>query len=107
VSFSEINNMNVLGEIAYVDANLIPELSYGTHFFQDLVETKIFYVALFPGDDNVIFDEHYVKALPNHLDEIVPDAHSYRDIVKVYDVEKTTIQIVADVVSQQVMCYHE
>ncbi len=107
VSFSEINNMKILGEIAYIDANLIPELSYGTHFFQDLVETKIFYIALFPGDENVIFNEGYLRDLPNHLEKIVPDAHSYRDIVKVYDTEKDVIQIVADVVSQQVVCYHE
>ena len=107
VSFSEINHMKILGKIAYIDANLIPELSYGTHFFQDLVETKIFYIALFPGDENVIFNEGYLRDLPNHLEAIVPDAHNYRDIVKVYDVDKDSIQIVADVVSQQVVCYHE
>ncbi len=107
VSFSEINNVNILGEVAYVDANLIPELSYGTHFFQDLVETKIFYVALFPGDDNVIFNEEYLKSLSNQLETIMPDAGNYCDIVKVYDMGKDKIRIVADVVSQRVMCYNE
>ncbi len=106
VSFSEINNMIVLGEIAYIDANLIPELSYGTHFFQDLVETKIFYVALFPGDDNVILNEAYLKSLPNQLERIVPDARDYGEIVKVYDTEKKNMHIVADVVSQKVMCFY-
>ena len=105
VGFSEINNMTVLGEVAYMDANLIPELSYGTHFFQDLVETKIFYVALFPGDDNVIYDEEYLKALPNHLESIIPDARTYRDIVKVYDTESDNLRIAADVVSQRVIFY--
>jgi len=106
VSFSEINNVNVLGEIAYVDANLMPELSYGTHFFQDLVETKIFYVALFPGDDNVTFNETYIKGLPNQLEKILPDSLAYRDVVKVYDAEGENIHIVADVVSQKVMCFY-
>jgi len=106
VSFSEINNMIVLGEIAYIDANLIPELSYGTHFFQDLVETKIFYVALFPGDDNVILNEAYLKSLPNQLERIVPDARDYGEIVKVYDTEKKNMHIVADVISQKVMCFY-
>lgn len=107
VSFSEINNMNVLGEIAYMDANLIPELSYGTHFFQDLVETRIFYVALFPEDENVIYNEAHLKELPNQLEKIIPDASEYRDVVKVYDVEGENMNIVADVVSQKVMFFIE
>lgn len=97
--------MTVLGEIAYIDANLIPELSYGTHFFQDLVETEIFYIALFPGDENVIYNEEYLNSLPNSLDTIMPDANEYVDVVKVYDVDTQDIQIVADVVSQRVICF--
>jgi hypothetical protein len=48
VTFSEINNITVLSEVAYEGGNLMPELSFGTHFFRDLVETDIFYVAIFP-----------------------------------------------------------
>ncbi len=48
VRFSEINNVSFLGEIAYTAGNLMPELSFGTHFFQDLVENRIFFVAIFP-----------------------------------------------------------
>jgi len=49
VTFAEISRATALVEVAYEGGNLIPELSFGTHFFQDLVETDIFYVALFPG----------------------------------------------------------
>ena len=42
VSFSEINNVTVLVEVAYEGGNLMPDLSFGTHFFQDLVEGDIF-----------------------------------------------------------------
>ncbi|MDO9529967.1 MAG: hypothetical protein Q7J27_12545, partial [Syntrophales bacterium] len=62
--------------------------------------TKIFYVALFPGDDNVIFNETYLKSLSNQLETIVPDARNYGEVVKVYDTEKENMHIVADVVSQ-------
>ncbi len=48
VKFAEINNIAVLAEVAFSAGNLMPELSFGTHFFQDLVETNIFYIALFP-----------------------------------------------------------
>ena len=71
------------------------------------METQIFYVALFPEDDNVIFNEEYLKSLSNQLETIMPDAGNYCDIVKVYDMGKDKIRIVADVVSQRVMCYNE
>ena len=34
----------------------MPELSYGSHFFQDIVESEIFYVAIFDGYRDVIFN---------------------------------------------------
>jgi len=34
VTFSEINNMTAIGEIAYQAGSLIPDLSFGTHFFR-------------------------------------------------------------------------
>jgi hypothetical protein len=48
VKFSEINNMAAIGEVAFAEGDLMPELSFGSHFFQDLVEADIFYLALFP-----------------------------------------------------------
>ena len=39
--------MSVICEVAEESAGLMPELSYGSHFFQDLVEMEIFYVAIF------------------------------------------------------------
>lgn len=53
VIFSEICNMAVICEVASTDAGFMPELSYGSHFFQDLVETGIFYVAMFDGNNDV------------------------------------------------------
>ncbi|MCM8790254.1 MAG: PEP/pyruvate-binding domain-containing protein [Candidatus Omnitrophica bacterium] len=34
VSFAEINNMAILGEIAFASENISPEISFGTHFFK-------------------------------------------------------------------------
>ena len=49
VTYSEINNTAVLIEIARKKGNYSPDLSFGTHFFQDLVEGQIRYLPLFPG----------------------------------------------------------
>ncbi len=104
VSFSEINNMTVLAEIAYEGGNLMPELSFGTHFFQDLVEADIFYVALFPQKENVVFNKRWFSETPNLLTDFLPESNKYADVVKVYQINKEQLQILCDLTSQKVVC---
>ncbi|MFA5422629.1 MAG: PEP/pyruvate-binding domain-containing protein [Phycisphaerae bacterium] len=105
VSFAEINNITVLAEIAYEGGNLMPELSFGTHFFQDLVESDIFYVALFPQKQNVIFRKNKFFEMPNLLAALLPEENKYEDVVKVYEADSNHLQIMSDVVSQKVVCF--
>ena len=105
VRFAEINKITVLAEIAYEGGNLMPELSFGTHFFQDLVESDIFYVALFPQKENVIFNKDKLLEMPNLLTDIFPEKRKYEDVVKVYEVDSGQLQIMCDVVSQKVICF--
>jgi hypothetical protein len=104
VSFSEINNMAVLAEIAYEGGNLMPELSFGTHFFQDLVEADIFYIALFPQKENVVFNKEWFSKTPNLLTDLLPESKKYADVVKVYQINKEQLQILCDLTSQKVVC---
>jgi len=106
VSFSEINNIAILGEIAYSDGNFMPELSYGTHFFQDLVETGIFYLAIFPGEKDVVFNAQWLGKLVNQTEKVAPNFAQYSDVVKVFDVSEENLKILADVVNRKVICYH-
>jgi len=57
VTYSDINNTAALIEIARKRGNYIPDLSFGTHFFQDLVEASIRYLPLFPDDPDIVFHE--------------------------------------------------
>jgi len=105
VSFSEINNITVMSEVAYEGGNLMPELSFGTHFFQDLVESDIFYVALFPQKENVIYNKQLLSQMPNILTELVPEGEKYADVVKVYDTTDKNLQIMCDVLTQRIICF--
>ncbi len=105
VSFAEINNITSLVEIAYEGGNLMPELSFGTHFFQDLVESDIFYVALFPQKESVIFNKNKLADMPNLLTYFLPEEHKYENVVKVYEVNSDQLQIMCDIVSQKVICF--
>lgn len=105
VRFSEINNVSFLGEVAYTDGNLMPELSFGTHFFQDLVETNIFYLALFPDRAEVTFNLTVLNRFENILETLVPESSKFRNIVRVYETKGHDLRIMADIVSQKLVCF--
>lgn len=105
VNFAEISRIAVLVEIAYEGGNLMPELSFGTHFFHDLVESDIFYVALFPQKKSVMLNRNRLLGMPNLLADILPEDNNYKDVVQVYDTDTEELQIVTDVVSQRVVCF--
>ena len=105
VTFSEISKIAVIAEIAYRDGSLIPDLSFGTHFFQDLVETDIFYMAIYPEKDGVFFNEGWLESLPNRLLDLLPNEGRYEKVVRVYDVREKDLRLVSDVVNQKLICY--
>jgi len=105
VSFAEINKVSVLAEVAYEGGNLMPELSFGTHFFQDLVESDIFYVAIFPQKESIVFNKENLLEMPNLLTEFLPEDQEYEDVVKVYETESDQLQIMCDILSQKVVCF--
>ena len=106
-SFSEINNITALVEVAFTSGDLMPELSFGSHFFQDLVETDIFYLALFPGNKDCFLNESWLQNCPNSLDGLLPSYSRYRKVVKVYHAPSPGIRLMADVVSQELVCFGE
>ncbi|MCB4757405.1 MAG: PEP/pyruvate-binding domain-containing protein [Elusimicrobia bacterium] len=107
VKFAEINNMAVLAEISFSAGNLMPELSFGTHFFMDLVETNIFYIALFPEKKEVLFNRDWFKKSGNCFSKLLPESARYEDLIHVYDVRDRNVHLYSDVVSQRVLCFSE
>jgi hypothetical protein len=105
VSFSEINNIAVLVELAVVTGNFMPELSYGTHFFQDLVETQIFYAGLFPEKMEVMFNPAWLEASPDCFSTLLPESEKFSRVVRVYDVAPTGLKVLSDQISQKLICY--
>jgi hypothetical protein len=105
INFAEINKATALVEVSYEGGNLMPELSFGTHFFHDLVESDIFYVALFPQKDGVVFNRNKLLEMPNLLNKLLPDEQEYESVIKVYEPESKVLQIVCDIISQRVVCF--
>ena len=105
ITFSEINHIAGIAEIAYKEGSLVPDLSFGTHFFQDLVEMNTFYIAIYPDQEKVIFNTSWMQTMPNLLEKIVPEDKQYANVVRVYDVKNNNLRFLSDVVSQEMICY--
>lgn len=90
VSYSDINHTLVLGEVAFAENGSTPEVSYGTHFFNDLVEAGILSVAIFPDQGGVAFNEPFLHRAPNRLQSLAPELAPYEDVVHVIHVPEAT-----------------
>lgn len=86
VTYSDICNTSVLIEIAYTKGSYEPELSFGTHFFQDMVESRIRYIPLYPEDSSNIFNERFLLSSRNVLPELLPEYAHLEDVLRVIDV---------------------
>jgi hypothetical protein len=86
VTYADISNTAVLIEVARKKGNYVPELSFGTHFFQDLVESDIRYIPLYPDEPEGFLDETFLRRAPNLLPDIVPEFSGLADVVRVIEV---------------------
>ncbi|RJO61136.1 MAG: phosphoenolpyruvate synthase [Dehalococcoidia bacterium] len=109
VGYSDISNVAVLTEMADEAAGRLPELSYGTHFFQDLVESQIIYVAVYPQQADAHFNRKFFSRAPNVLRSVMPEASPFSSLIRLIDVPAATgglhAQLAADSGSRQVICY--
>lgn len=109
VSFAEINRVTMLCEIVAMRDDLVPDLSFGTHFFSELVEMDILYLALRPGQQDVVLNTALLDTLPNRLDELVPGSEAHASILKVIDSRDlpggASFILSADTLKQRAICY--
>lgn len=80
----------------------MPELSYGSHFFQDLVETGIFYAAIFEGQQDVVFRPEYILNRDNIINTILPDSSQAGDVIHV--AQTRGMELFSDIVNQRLLC---
>lgn len=112
VSFAEIDTVSVLCEIVAMREDLVPDVSLGTHFFNDLVEWDMLYLALFPGKKGNGWNREFFENAPNRLAELMPDAASWAHVVRVIDFPGSqspgaALKLAANSLEQKVVCYLE
>jgi pyruvate,water dikinase len=108
VSFSEIRSISVLCEIVDMGEGIVPDVSLGTHFFHELVEQEILYLALFPNREENRVNDELLESAPSRTADLFP-GESLADVVRIIYVEdlpgKPELVINANAPEQRVVCY--
>lgn len=111
IRFADISQVAILAEVAELGGGLVPDLSFGSHFFQDLVESRIAYVALFPHARGGRYRPEWLDALPEHTRLPLPEAvdepltPAVAAAIRAWDVRGCGLRAAADILSQRLVCY--
>ncbi|MFC1616631.1 PEP/pyruvate-binding domain-containing protein [Candidatus Margulisiibacteriota bacterium] len=111
VHISEINNVSVICEVAEMREGLIPDVSLGTHFFNDLVELEMLYMAFYPKQKDNFINREFLEKFPNQLNKLMPEAAKLCEVIQVIDFnnDNNNQQMYLNVnsVEQKGICYLE
>ena len=90
VGYGDINNTAVLIELATVSEVFSSEVSYGTHFFQDLVEANIYPLSIYLDKEGNFFNREFLEKAENKLSDFLEGYGDFSPYVRVVDVKKET-----------------
>jgi hypothetical protein len=109
VKFADINTVSILCEMVEMSENMIPEVSLGTHFFNDIVESNIVYIAIFPQVTENFLNHEFFEKEPNQLATLAPAEKRYENLVKVIDTVEFPLRrrfiLYADTMGQRALCH--
>jgi hypothetical protein len=82
VGYGDIYHTRALVELTGKDIGSAPEASFGTHFFQDLMESEIYPLAIYLQDPGVIFKREFFYDTSNSLADFLPDSETWRECIR-------------------------
>lgn len=105
VVFADISHFAAILEESYSEVGYMPELSFGSHMFQDLVEAEIYYGALFENEKNLEFNKKMVYERPNILKDINPNlSDEIYDMIQVIDFDEDKAELYHDMNKDETLC---
>ena len=101
-SFADISAYDIICETEESRAGYNPELSYGSHIFQDLVETEILYTAIFQGEKTKHYSPEKLESSKDLIGEL-EFSDVLEGVVHVYDVSDRKCEIYNDVAGEHLL----
>ncbi|AEJ19083.1 PEP/pyruvate-binding domain-containing protein [Gracilinema caldarium] len=106
VTFNDIKEVKVLVELALMHEGLVPDVSLGTHFFNDLVEMDMLYFAVFPERKHCKFNEDFVQYAQKVLHLVPPENELWASVLTVLEsTDHSELRLYADATDQKAICY--
>ena len=109
VTYADICRTALLVEIARKRGAYLPDVSFGTHFFNDLVESQIAYLPLYPDEPGAVWNERFLRETPNVLAKLVPKYADMAETVRVIDVRAASggelVQVIMDGETDTALAY--
>jgi hypothetical protein len=87
VSFADISCFGVICEVSDSQAGFMPELSYGSHMFQDMVEAEMSYSAVFNDHKTIRYDPSVLQDVEDRFAQICPDMEELSGMISVREPE--------------------
>ena len=101
-SFADISAFEIICETEETKAGYNPELSYGSHIFQDLVEAEILYTAVFNNAKTIHFHPDKLQRCPDVISDF-DGAENLYDIVHAYDVSGINCKVYNDIANEHLV----
>lgn len=105
--FSDISEFSVIAEVSESKVGYIPELSYGSHIFQDLVEAGILYTAVFEKESTIAFSPDLLKEFADVTNEVTELADDIKGVLRVYDTSKDHLTLYYDLGEEHLLVCKE
>ncbi len=86
INYGDIYNTRALVEVSGHGTGGAPEPSFGTHFFQDLVEANIYPLAIYLDDPQAEFNRPFFYDTPNQLKKVLPEAQECSETIRLIEV---------------------
>lgn len=83
VGYHDINRTRVLGEVAFTTDGDPPEVSFGTHFFNDLIEADIVPLPIYPDEEGAVFNRQFFVQSDSLMLEIAPEYDNLAEVIRV------------------------
>lgn len=106
-SFADISEFSMICEISETKAGYMPELSYGSHIFQDLVEAGILYTAIFGNETTMIWNSGMLNRFSDKKEDFCRADPVIFDVMALYDAKKAQMKVYHDITKKEVICLSE
>ena len=103
-AFSDISSFEAVCEMTESQVGFFPELSYGSHIFQDLVEAQILYTAMFPGEKTIHFQPELLKQSENII-SLIPQGEKWKDVIYLADVSNQNCMLYHDLSNERILLH--